>query len=147
MLGPYAGHLGELFHRGAAHAVQVAKAVQQPVGQGIHIPLGNGVKQQQFQHHMGLHMVKAAFQKPVFQPLAVAGVHLTGGFCFVCHAACSFPGEWEFCFHYTPGRRVRKAVFMPRGKGLCSPHGRRIMKSEPRPDKGGPHEDRNHWKK
>lgn len=77
---PHAGHLPQLVLGGVQHPRQGAKAIDEVMGQAVHIPLGDGVKQQQLQHPV----VRPALQTPgaklVLDPLPVSAVEMFGLF-------------------------------------------------------------------
>ena len=68
---PHSGHPAQLLLRGVQHPGQRAEPLHQLVGQPVHIPLGDGVVQQQFQDPV----VRPARQSPggefIFHPLPV----------------------------------------------------------------------------
>ncbi len=68
---PHAGYFQQTLIRGVHHALQTAKGVDQPMGQLVGVLPGNGVKQQQFQHLMGLEPLQPLGQKTADHPLAV----------------------------------------------------------------------------
>lgn len=67
---PDAGHLHQRLRRGLEHGIQRTKVLDQPVGQLVGVPAGDGIVQQQLQHLMICQTVGSLLQKAL--PLALA---------------------------------------------------------------------------
>ena len=67
---PDAGHLHQCLRRSLKHSVQRTEVLDQPVGQLVGIPAGDGIVQQQLQHLMIRQTVGSLLQEAL--PLALA---------------------------------------------------------------------------
>ena len=67
---PDAGHLHQRLRRGLEHGVQRTEVLDQPVGQLVGVPAGDGIVQQQLQHLMIRQTVGSLLQEAL--PLALA---------------------------------------------------------------------------
>ena len=84
---PHPLDLAEVFHAGIHNAGQRAEGVQQPVGNGVGIPLGNGIEKHQFQDIHRVKVIQPLLQEPLFQALAmVLVIHF-----LLRHRTCSLP--------------------------------------------------------
>ena len=85
---PHPRRLGQLLGGGVQHPGQGAEAVNQRVGQTVHISLGDCIKQQQLQTAVVGPPLQPPGQKLGFHPLPVPGVEI---FWFSRHRGPSLP--------------------------------------------------------
>lgn len=71
---PHTLDLAEIFHTGIHHAGQGTEGIQQPVGCGIGVALGNGIEQHQLQDIHRVEAVQSLLEKALLQALAMLSV-------------------------------------------------------------------------
>ena len=71
---PHSGDAFEFLHGSIKHPGQTAETVHQSMGDGIDVPLGDGIKEEQFQHPVVGPPFHPPGEKFGFDPVSVPGV-------------------------------------------------------------------------
>lgn len=89
----HAVHPLQLRRRGFQHRAQRAETLDQPMGQRVHVPLGNGKHEQKFEHFMLGEAGKPLLHESLLHPRAMARVDCLFAHAFLLGALPQTPPE------------------------------------------------------